>query len=237
MVHTGKPSRGCDVCRRRRIKASPPSRDAAKDAVDSRCQCDERVPECSYCIKTKQKCPGYKDPFDLAWRDQTSAAKKGVERRKRAAEKHGTLEQTSASQTTLQLGSIPDLMSLYQQRSASVPFELPQNPEESALTFFFTTYATRPARSQEWHGFLEFVSPLYLKAAPDSTLKMSTLAIASCLFTAWLNRRSDTPFSRSFYLRAVSAMKGQIINSANCSNDEMLLSILLLQFFEVCFRS
>ncbi len=104
---------------------------------------------------------------------------------------------------------------------------------------------TKTRGRKVWHSgtdfsipdsFLEFVSPLYLKAAPDSTLKMSTLAVASCLFTAWLNRRSDTPFSRSFYLRAVSAMKDQIVNAENCSNDEMLLSILLLQFFEVCVR-
>lgn len=68
MVYTGKPSRGCAVCRRRKIK------------------CDEKTPACSYCIKTKQKCPGYEGKFDLEWRDQTVVARKHVERRIQATE-------------------------------------------------------------------------------------------------------------------------------------------------------
>jgi len=40
------------------------------------------LPQCGACIRVKQECPGYKNHFDLAWRDQTSVAKKGVERGK-----------------------------------------------------------------------------------------------------------------------------------------------------------
>lgn len=78
MVHTGKPSRGCAVCRRRRIKVTHLLATSATSATptDKACKCDEKLPECSYCIKTQQTCPGYKDTFELAWRDQTSVAMK-----------------------------------------------------------------------------------------------------------------------------------------------------------------
>jgi hypothetical protein len=64
-------------------------------------QCDEQTPECGGCVRTKQKCPGYINHFDLAWRDQTTVAKKGVERgkakRKAARERQEAVAKSQVS--------------------------------------------------------------------------------------------------------------------------------------------
>jgi hypothetical protein len=43
----------------------------------------------------------------------------------------------------------------------------------------------------------------------------------------------NTTFSRSFYLRAVKAMRDQVSVQKACANDEMLIAVLLLQLYEV----
>lgn len=52
-------------------------------------------------MRTRQKCPGYVNHFDLAWRDQTVVAKKGVERgkarRKAARERQQALADSKGS--------------------------------------------------------------------------------------------------------------------------------------------
>ncbi|KAH8670232.1 hypothetical protein BGZ60DRAFT_486323 [Tricladium varicosporioides] len=62
MVNTGKPSKGCYMCRSRRIK------------------CDEGKPSCMRCQKSKRVCPGYRDAFELNLRDETKSTKKKMSR-------------------------------------------------------------------------------------------------------------------------------------------------------------
>ncbi|PSR85470.1 hypothetical protein BD289DRAFT_482697 [Coniella lustricola] len=71
MVYCGKPSKGCQMCRTRRIK------------------CDETKPACTQCTKTRRTCPGYKDNFDLIFHNET----KSIERR---AQKAGSRKGSAA---------------------------------------------------------------------------------------------------------------------------------------------
>ncbi|KAF4628857.1 hypothetical protein G7Y89_g9293 [Cudoniella acicularis] len=121
MVHTGQPSRGCAVCRRRKIK------------------CDEKTPGCSYCVKTKQKCPGYGSQFDLVWRDQTVVAKKHVEQRIRAT-KDMRSQEDSAKRISLPEMRTRSGMYLSSLRPVPTPNSL-DDPEDFALSFLFTVYA------------------------------------------------------------------------------------------------
>ncbi|CZR68852.1 uncharacterized protein PAC_18752 [Phialocephala subalpina] len=206
MVHTGRPSRGCGLTGQR---------------------CDEKSPECSYCVKTKQNCPGYKDMFDLAWRDQNSVAQKNVERRKRASAKRETEEESpSASKSIDKPVNLNLTLDI-------IPPALKEDPEAYALAFFFSSYASPPVEPDDRRGFLEHIGPQYVIAPPDSALKMATMAISSFLFIAWLDRRPDNPMSRSFYLKAISAMKDRIRQPGGCADNDVLTSVLLLQMYEV----
>ncbi|GFN19186.1 Zn(II)2Cys6 transcription factor [Aspergillus tubingensis] len=55
MVYRGKPSPGCALCRKRRLK------------------CDQERPACSQCLRIGKECPGYQDLQALRFFDQTAA--------------------------------------------------------------------------------------------------------------------------------------------------------------------
>ncbi|KAG9257827.1 uncharacterized protein F5Z01DRAFT_303366 [Emericellopsis atlantica] len=55
MPNTGKPSKDCHLCRKRRVK------------------CDLARPQCQRCIKYGAECPGYRDQQDLLFRDANPA--------------------------------------------------------------------------------------------------------------------------------------------------------------------
>lgn len=196
-------------------------------------QCDEKSPSCSYCLKTKQQCPGYKNVFDLAWRDQTVVAQKSVERRRRATEKTRAEKDATASTSGVYANSLETTVAVTSKIATTIPAPLDDSPENYALGFFFITYANPPSYSDDRYSFLEYVAPQFLTTSQDSTLKMATMTVASSLFMAWMNKRADNSTSRSFYLKAVSKMKDQIEDRMYCADDDMLTSVLLLQLYEV----
>lgn len=195
-------------------------------------QCDEKRPECSYCVKTKQKCPGYINSFDLAWRDQTTVAQKHVQRRQHARERARLVEDSQSMVPTAE--SIPSEPYSYQ--LGNVTLELcDANPEKYAINFFFSFYAAPPSSILDRRSYFDVIAPLYLAADENSTMRFSTLAVASVMFTAWMDRRADSTLARMHYLKAVSAMKEQLARpNDSCTDDEMLMAVLLLQFYEAC---
>ncbi|KAI3297355.1 transcriptional regulator family: Fungal Specific TF [Penicillium roqueforti] len=54
MVYCGRPSTSCSNCRAKKRR------------------CDKAVPECGQCCRTGQKCPGYRDPLSLVFRDEST---------------------------------------------------------------------------------------------------------------------------------------------------------------------
>jgi hypothetical protein len=137
-------------------------------------------------MKTKQKCPGYIHKFDLAWRDQTTVARKNIERRQHAREQARLEEDIQAMVPTTD--SIPS--ALYSTELGKVPLRLCyENPEIYATNFFFTFYATPPNNDLERRAFFDYVVPLYFAASENSTMRLSTLAVASvmlCFVGGWI---------------------------------------------------
>ncbi|QDS71715.1 hypothetical protein FKW77_008552 [Venturia effusa] len=82
MVYCGKPSRGCQNCKTRRIK------------------CDEVRPSCTQCRKSSRVCPGYPDEFDLIFRNETAAVKRRAQRAFSNASSK-TSKSTTTRKTTL----------------------------------------------------------------------------------------------------------------------------------------
>lgn len=115
----------------------------------------------------------------------------------------------------------------------SIPPAIVDDLQQPALDFFFSTYARPSTYKYEYRGFLEHVYELYESACHDSTVRLSTLAVGTFLLGSWMNSNHDSKTSRTFYAKAVSAMKEQLASPLACSNDEMLISILLLQLYEV----
>ncbi|KAJ5992501.1 hypothetical protein N7451_008225 [Penicillium sp. IBT 35674x] len=97
MIYCGRPSTSCNNCRAKKRR------------------CDKAVPECGQCWRTGQKCPGYRDPSSLIFRDESTQvinrARSKVSKRTSAATPTDCLsvERTAPSQA------------LNQQRNTSAP--------------------------------------------------------------------------------------------------------------------
>jgi hypothetical protein len=219
----------------------------------------------------------------LAWRDQTTVAKKGVERgkakRKAARDReqanakpesqplHAPVARYAESSTSSagssgspnhvftpksrdsQRSSVSSfnespLFDLTHQRSLYTPSKsdpyltlLRPIPEEQALCFFFNHYVLPIRDPLARRGFLEHLGPFYTNADPQSPLKMAAMAVATCMMSIGMGRPPDTPLSRSFYIRAVSRLKEQVSQRKACSGDELIVAVMLLQLYEVCYSS
>ena len=219
--------------------------------------------------------------FDLAWRDQTTVAKKGVERgkqKRKAAREQGLLSSSSLSSEPLRpstsrqqprdksspttssqpptstsnaLALKRSSISSGSQHASSAPIDQETKDilgastgrdlysklhiplEDQILTFFFNTYLLPIRDPLARRGFLEYLAPVYSNTDPESPFMLSTMAVASGLMCTRMGQDPNTTFSRSFYLRAVKAMRDQVSVQKACANDEMLIAVLLLQLYEV----
>ncbi|KAM0511062.1 hypothetical protein ACHAPE_010266 [Trichoderma viride] len=80
MPNTGRPSRDCHLCRKRRVK------------------CDLARPACQRCIKYGAECPGYRDQQELVFRNADPTAVK--KRKKRTPQTPGVDESPSSASDT-----------------------------------------------------------------------------------------------------------------------------------------
>ncbi|KAF2849023.1 hypothetical protein T440DRAFT_469769 [Plenodomus tracheiphilus IPT5] len=83
MSYRGRPSKGCESCRARKVK------------------CDEKKPICSRCVKSSIDCK-YRDQGDLLFRNQTASAAQRAEEswRKRSKSNQREVSESSTSNTS-----------------------------------------------------------------------------------------------------------------------------------------
>lgn len=59
------------------------------------------------------------------------------------------------------------------------------------------------------------------------------MAVATCMMSVGMGRPPDSALARSFYLRAVCRLQERVSQQDNCSSDELIIAVMLLQFYEV----
>ncbi|CAH0015831.1 unnamed protein product [Clonostachys rhizophaga] len=209
MVYCGKPSRGCQMCRTRRIK------------------CDETKPTCNQCAKSRRQCPGYKDEFDLVFRNETQA----TERRARKASKKGSslkmIQESDQGQLinkpTTPLGT----------GNLGLVDTLPHMPiMDQASCHFISNFVLVP-RQGSTRGFMEYLVPM-LKA--ESYPQHFRLAFDACALASLGNRVGAGVNIRNMalarYTKALASTYQALRHPELSKQDSTLASILLLGLFE-----
>ncbi|KAI0409370.1 hypothetical protein F4802DRAFT_593646 [Xylaria palmicola] len=206
MVYCGRPSRACQMCKARRIK------------------CDETKPTCIRCVKSRRKCPGYKDDFDLVFRNETKA----TERRAKKASKKGSAP--SAEQPG------PDLLSPSGSTGARGSWALVSSPqisvEEQASCLFVSNFIVT-ARDGRTAGHFDFIIPLLKQEGPDSHMQH---AFNACALSFLNNRKAlgarywDKALSE--YLVALARTNAALRDTDAQQSDSTLGAVLLLGMFE-----
>ncbi|KAI1826327.1 hypothetical protein F4861DRAFT_102286 [Xylaria intraflava] len=214
MVYCGQPSRGCQMCRTRRIK------------------CDETKPTCNRCAKSRRQCPGYKDDFDLVFRNETQATERRAQKvnRKALTQKAGKgdafLPDTASSLSPLSAGAAaPGLWPVTPPPALSL--------QERAACNFVANFILMP-KDGRTVGHFAYVLPLLKQEGPDSHLQH---AFNACSLAFMDNRRGvrvvdlwDKTLSE--YLLALGKTNAALRDKDSQLSDATLATVLLLGMFE-----
>ncbi|KAI0397500.1 hypothetical protein F5Y17DRAFT_464574 [Xylariaceae sp. FL0594] len=194
MVYCGKPSRGCQMCRTRRIK------------------CDEAKPTCNQCAKSRRQCPGYKDEFDLVFRNET----KSTERRAKKANKKAAAQRAAPQDS--QGWAVTRVPSL--------------SIEEQAECHFISHFVLMP---DEGHtvGHLDFLPPILDSLDPDSHVHHAFKACA----LSFLNNRGAMnqrllQSALNEYTLALAQTNAALREPETQLSDATLTAVILLGMFE-----
>ncbi|PFH63046.1 hypothetical protein XA68_10087 [Ophiocordyceps unilateralis] len=210
MVYCGKPSRGCQMCRTRRIK------------------CDETKPTCNQCAKSRRVCPGYKDEFDLVFRNETQATKRRARKAnsKALALKHGRDADVADSPSTSSLSPASSAGRTSIQAAPRVALE------DQAACHFMSNFVLVPHQGGV-RGFMEFLVPL-MKV--DRIPLHFRHAFDACALAS-LNNRVGTgndldKDALASYTQALAATFAALRDPDVAKQDATLASVLLLGLFE-----
>jgi len=83
---------------------------------------------------------------------------------------------------------------------------------------------------------MEYLLPVYSRLSYDSPLSLATSAVAMNLALMWAEKGTDTPEARTRYTKAVSCTKTLLTDGRQNKSDEMLLAVLMLDFYDTLSR-
>ncbi|KAI1629146.1 hypothetical protein EDD37DRAFT_38556 [Exophiala viscosa] len=211
MVYRG-PSKGCQTCRRRRVK------------------CDEARPQCGNCIKRKQQCPGYRDSFDAVHKDETLAT--SLKNSSKKSPGTDVVDETIASDSNY-AGSTAQLSTPSPSQSDSLVMLVSpsRNVETECLTYFFANYVDIP-RDPSTNIFIEHILPLYISAPLESALTHAANAVAINVAQMWMQRGIDSSLARESYAKAVSLVQYALQDPVQSRTDDTLAAVFLLDFYD-----
>lgn len=186
-------------------------------------------------MSTKRKCPGYVQYFDLVFRDQTQAVQRKAEL-KRLKDKRSTSPEGSSSTT-----SEEDIIIISEQNIGSLrPFVdtspslgLGQTAEQVAICQFFTNLVLVPTHPDAQCGFLDCLLPLYTSTRHDSMLSLATSAVALAVAGSEPDRRLGYQLGRALLGDALLKTAAALRDPEQSVQDETLMTVMLLGFYEV----
>ncbi|KAL4985386.1 hypothetical protein BDW68DRAFT_144811 [Aspergillus falconensis] len=209
MVYAGR-SRGCHLCRKRKIK------------------CDEALPECGNCRVYGRPCPGYR--LESIFRNETTKVEQLV---KKSA---GCLVPSSSdSQRARRLRrdarTSPSLTNHHVSDSTW---------EERALCYFFDQYTSGddPDEAMSYLSFLPSLYAACRESGVENATPASTclrLAVDATALMTLSNHVNATPLvlrAREYYGRALRGLQQALNTKTQAVKDETFATMVLLALFE-----
>ncbi len=207
MVNTGKPSFGCQNCKKVHKK------------------CDQSLPACAQCVRKRQKCE-YPDVLSIIFRDETRAIRTKSDRRRRQV-----IE--SAPQETLALP--PNSQTTW--TSLVSPFTcVGATQEHFALAVLFSRRAGTENDKENPHGFMGLLPQLFAMARPNSPLERATHALALFVCQHVIDYRGTTQSCLHLADRmlgeALRLTSDAIQDSNACCSDDTLMAVMVLNIID-----
>ncbi|UNI13607.1 hypothetical protein JDV02_000334 [Purpureocillium takamizusanense] len=203
MVYYGVLSKGCQRCRRRKVK------------------CDEQKPGCLRCHKSDVPCPGYRDPDTVRFRDDT---------RRTMLKARG--RRTQASDGT-QVGGQVVLSPCLSARASgngsgsSIPPAIPVSHHELSVSFYFAKYAFHEVPLSE--AYRSWLTGSY-HDAPVLSAAIEAVGMAG-LANVSLAPHLEIQ-ARKRYSEALASTQKALNDASSAADDTTLMAVILLGLFE-----
>lgn len=169
-------------------------------------QCDKQVPQCGQCIRAHDTCLGYRDEWDLIFRDQTTHT---IKRSSRKSESTGVSPWVTPPSTP-------------PTRTLSPSFE------EIGVNYFLQEFVAGgrcPAR-----GYLNYIPTVYSADAEHLTLVTSMTAVG---LVALATRQPElTIQAHAKYSEAIRLVNHALASPVESVKDSTLMSVISLGVFE-----
>ncbi len=236
MVYYGALSKGCQRCRRRKIKAcrwhdgfaANPSTHLPLTCCCR--QCDARKPACLRCERSGIQCPGYRDLGEILFRDES-------ERVARWFCDAAQSEESPSTQQVLAVSAVsPRIPAIARRKPAwltpgRVAYSISQPAVELGTCFFFAKYLSKEA---PFSGeYCDWVSQSYSQGRPSHALRATIEAVGM----AGMSNVSHAPLlasrSKQRYCEALAAVKLDLADPVQAAADATLMAVILLGLFEV----
>ena len=210
MPNIGRPSRGCQECKDRKVKVRlQPLLLKAKSLMKSSFQCDQATPACKRCVRNDRQCSGYPSASDVIFRNSFAATNGGHKGRK------------------------ADAPSDTGQRNLSISAPIPTNWQQQAIAVFFRDFVIESGESRIDFGYLQHLPDLLTRAREPSPLSEAVSAVA---LTNLAHRSSLSyliPAGRQAYGSALRMLSAALTRNMDICSDQTLATVLCLDFYEV----
>jgi hypothetical protein len=205
-------------------------------------QCDQKLPACGQCIKKKNTCLGYRSEADLIFRvenDHAASLVTGRKSRRRSSPQprlhvSAHLSRGLVAQDLSESGQSPTtVISSYTRLDQPPNFRtLLPNLGDRASCFFIANYILES--SDISYGFMEYLPPIvgYQSGSMLSTV-IECLGLAAMSNIAG-SQAPATIAARRKYGEALSMVNRALQTPEIVTEDQTLLSVMLLGVYEVC---
>lgn len=209
MVNTGRPSGGCDICKKRKIK------------------CDETRPFCRRCQKAGRDCPGVPEAAELAfrvlrWGSRQPSSSTGTGRQIAGPGQHDSDSQQYATDSSSD-----------GEATTSIQGELRYPEEHQALALFFHDYTGRlgDPRLRQRPYFL--LHQMYASAAASEPIFDALCACALHILARFKGAQHLHQMGNKKYFDGLTSLRKSLSSPEHALSDGVLGGIMMIKIFEV----
>ncbi|KAL2796606.1 hypothetical protein BJX66DRAFT_335849 [Aspergillus keveii] len=211
MARRGRLSRGCQTCRKRKIK------------------CDQILPACTQCRKSGWVCPGYADIVERMFQYHNQQVDSTISIVKLGKARVDEVKVVKRLSKRVSAGTVGKISSLSLSLSEiSLPQGIAQPLNDRAIDYFLSTHALRD--KGEIRGYYEYLFTLPITTWPETSTCLTAAALA-----AWGNACHSAEMlkeARTFYGRSLRLVNAALADPVRAPETSTMISILLLNSFE-----
>ena len=177
-------------------------------------QCDQQRPQCGQCVRAREKCTGYRDEWDLVFRDQTNHT---IKLSKKKAAKKAALNK-----------AVTEVIHQHSSPPLPIFYGIGPSLDEIGLNYFlhdFVSGGRSPSR-----GYLNYIPTVYSADAEHPTLVTSMAAVGLGALAA--RQPELVSHARAKYSQAIRYVNLALASPVEAVKDSTLMSVISLGVFE-----